>query len=182
MLLYVFSSETWQNVERGYNARLWATSVMDTTSSRGRWTKAQGMPLYARGLIWCVETNGFHMPFVVDDTPENRIEESVWGQPWEFPFKIHPLKEPKHRFPCEMAKLKWPVCQRHQNLACAVRGIHGVSAFQPNRIPPEQWGQILDDMEAEDDGTFPDARPIPVRVKSNRTNSAKLAFLKSLFD
>lgn len=183
MLLYVLSSETWQNVERGHKARLWATSVLDDPiTSKGRWTKAQTMPLYARGMIWCVETNAFHMPFVVDDLPEERIEEHTWTEPWEFPFKIHPLKDPMHRFSLDLAKRRWPVCQRHKNMACAVRGIHGVSAFQPNRIQPEQWAQILDDMGADDDSAFPDARAMRVVPKPRDTarEAEALALLKSL--
>ncbi len=155
MKLFIFACENWRNIETGYAAKLWATSMMDSIpASRARWSKAEKMPRFARGLIYCTANGDFTMPFVTTGHVEDRVVEDVWREKWEFPFKIQPLGSPWKQIHKEVAKREWPLLSMHRNMTCCVNGLHGVSAFVPNEIELRQWQQILADLGEESD-TFP---------------------------
>jgi hypothetical protein len=98
------------------------------------------------------------MPFVVTGLPEDKVVDDVWpDEKWEFPFKIHPLGSPWKQVHKDVAKREWPMLSTNPNMANAIRGLRGMTAFDPNEIELSQWHQILRDL-AEEPDHFPPAQ------------------------
>jgi hypothetical protein len=96
MKVYVFASSTLTNIWAGVGARRWAVS-QPNPAARG---KARNLPVGGFGLLYCVQTSSFTVPFVIGSRPNmDEIVYHVWpeAEGWHLPFKIIPLGTPEKK-------------------------------------------------------------------------------------
>jgi len=156
MNLWVFACQYLRNIQIGYDVGLWAVSALDARTSNNRWSKAQKMFPFSRGVIYSSTDRTFTMPFVTQAFPEDRRIEGVWPETWEFPFRIHPLGSPRRLLSLDAAKHIWPILQSRSNPTHCLNGMNGRTVFVPNEIEDADWRQILGDL-----GELPDSFPPP---------------------
>jgi hypothetical protein len=156
MKLWVFACRYLRNIQIGYDARLWAVSVLDRRTSNNRWAKAQKMFPHSRGIIYSSTDRTFTMPFITQDFADDRVVDDVWPEPWEFPFSIHPLGSPRKLLSLDVAKRCWPFLDPDKNPTHCLTGMNGRTVFVPNEIEGHEWQQILADL-----GEVPDTFPPP---------------------
>jgi len=165
MKLWVFACEYLRNIKIGFDAGLWAVSRLDRRTMMNRWTKAQKMPPYSRGLIYSSTDRTFTMPFVTTDYPEAKIVEDVWPEPWAIPFPIHPLGSPDSLVSLDAAKHGWPILGSAPNPTHCLNGLNGRTVFVPNEIEKEDWELMLKHLADEED-TFPEPEePVPAYLR-----------------
>jgi len=157
LTLFVFSSDTFANVVRGYEEQMWAVSRVDATTAAARETRSSNLGRFSRGLLYSSDGQVFTVPFRVKSLPENRVETKVWpGETWEFPFGIYPLGSPEKILGLPTASMSWPFMRGMRNPSIEVRGMSGLTVFAPNTISLDDWNLILKDL-----GTVEDEFPPP---------------------
>ena len=149
MELWVFSSKTWENVNIGYEHRLWA--VAESLIQR-RTTRSALMEVHSRGILWDVERQGFTMPFrTLSPADQKRKVHNVWPdkEPWVLPFEIQPLASPTTRAGKQHVKQNWLLITRlldgGRQFPNPVYGIGGLTVFHPITLFESEWRQILTD-------------------------------------
>jgi hypothetical protein len=156
MKLWVFACQFLRNIQIGHDSGLWAVSALDRRTSNNRWSKAQKMFPFSRGVIYSSTDRTFTMPFVTQAFPEDKIVTDVWPEPWEFPFPIQPLGSPCKLLSLDAAKHSWPILQTRSNPTHCLNGMNGRTVFVPNEIDDADWQQILRNL-----GEIPDTFPQP---------------------
>lgn len=143
MQVYVFSSNNVTNIWAGIGAHMWAVSEVQAAnpSIAG---KAQKLPLGAFGLIYCVETQSFTVPFVIRSRPESDVViGNVWPEPCRLPFQIIPLGSPRKQISKDDLTAHLPA------LASSGRGWHqvfhvqGLTAFAASEIDDGDWEVLV---------------------------------------
>lgn len=155
MKLWVFACQHLKNIQLGHDSGFWTVSALDRRTSNNRWSKAQKMFPYSRGLIYSSTDKTFTMPFVTTSFPEDRIIQGIWPEAWEFPFNIHPLGSPSKLASLSVAKRSWRILQGAPNPTHCLNGMNGRTVFVPNEIEKEDCLQVLRDL-AERPDTFPE--------------------------
>ncbi len=156
MKLWIFACKFLRNIQIGYDNGLWAVSALDKRTSNNRWSKAQKMFPFSRGVIYSSTDRTFTMPFVTQSFPTNERVDDVWPETWEFPFRIQPLGSPRRLLALDVAEHTWPILQHRRNPTHCVNGMNGLTVFVPNEIDDADWQRILSDL-----GEIPDKFPEP---------------------
>ena len=146
MQLWIFSSKTTDNIERGFKARKWAVSDLDERTMDERYNRSRKMTIGSYGLLYCSEDQNFTLPFITQSKPELKTIGDIWSEPWALPFEIQPMGSPERRVHLEVAKHSWEMLRDATNTACRLRGINGRTIFLPNEIVDEDWRRIIKDL------------------------------------
>jgi hypothetical protein len=144
MKLWVFSSKTFENIERGYSVRKWAVSE---AMQAQRYARSRNMQVDSCGVLYCSEDKTFTLPFRTLSLPEYKTVAGIWTEPWSFPFDIEPLGTPQRRVGLAVAVRTWRILEgAEDNPPAHLMGMNGMTVFIPNEIEEEDWKQILKDL------------------------------------
>lgn len=147
MELYVFSSATWQNVEIGFEHRLWAVSPAEPHVMAARRTRAKRVRVGDRGILYVHKATkpGLTVPFLFKSTPDLFASAPpIWPEPWEIPFEINPLGSPERWWLARHAVEVLPFNAEHRvtNLS-SLFNCQGTTVFAPIEIGEDDWSIIL---------------------------------------
>jgi hypothetical protein len=143
MQAYVFSSSNLTNIWAGVGARMWAVSETQAAnpSIAG---KAEKLPLGAFGLLYCVETQSFTVPFVVRSKPEpDTVVRNVWPEPWRLPFQIIPLGSPRRQLSKDDLNSRLPALAASGREWHHVFHVQGLTAFAASEIDDGDWQVVI---------------------------------------
>ena len=144
MHLYPFSSDNHDNIERAFNARLWAVRPWTKGPiEASRKTRARQMPVGALGIIYSKQKRSFTMPFIVETRPDSRLEiTDVWPGAWVLPFSIRPLGNPRDLVHIEEAKRDWGFLRGCANVSHEMP-LSGAAAFASKLIGNDDRDNII---------------------------------------
>jgi hypothetical protein len=89
--LFVFPSDSFENIRIGCRRRLWAFATMKAShASRNRNSARNNLNIGSPGLFY--HAGAFMAPFLIYSLPDpNRVVRDVWDGPFEWPLRIYPL-------------------------------------------------------------------------------------------
>jgi hypothetical protein len=154
MDLFCFASRSVENIWLGVRARRWAVATVSSTQMSIRRTKAERYLLPgSRGVLYCNPTHSFTVPFVTESKADPlAVVADIWPEPWELPFHIKPLGNPKRQVPSDEAWKHWPILKKREKRAGGVSAainITGTTVFVPVDITEEDGEIILEDLAIE---------------------------------
>jgi hypothetical protein len=142
--VYVFSSSNLTNIWAGVGARLWAVSETQAANASLA-TRSRDLPIGALGLLYCVETQAFTVPFLIRSKPDPvSVISDVWPERWRLPFHIVPLGTPRRRLPKDRLALELPGLSASGREWYHTFHIQGLTAFAASELDDRDWQVIID--------------------------------------
>lgn len=144
MHLYPFSSDDEENVQRAFDAGVWAVRPWSSGPlEKARRTRASRMPIGAAGILYCKSTRSFLMPFIVRSRPDPDAKiDNLWSGEWVLPFSFWTLGDARHRISLDDAKRAWGFLHGCQNVSQQLP-LSGAATFAGKRICVADWSSIL---------------------------------------
>jgi len=90
------------------------------------------------GLLYCTSNHSLTAPFIVVSQAEDRAISDIWPEPWDLPFRIRALGDPRRFLPKDEAKKALP-CFQGVGSFTDVFAVGGACAFAPSTIQPKDW-------------------------------------------
>ena len=147
MKLYVFACKNLTNIWAGIGARTWAVSIVDTSNTRARKTRAKGVRVGQYGIIYCTDEHirSLTTPFIITTSPDpERTVKDIWPEEWSMPFGIHPLGSPRKLWDGHDALKKLPFNKDSGNTHVGRAFKHmGTTVFSPIEIGDDDWAMII---------------------------------------
>ena len=148
MKLYVFSSNSLENVWIGYEHQKWAVSLAEPHVMRGRRTRASNVRKGDKGLLYISPYQMFTMPFEFETVPTPfRLVTDVWPERWAMPFDIRTYGSPKRYWHVYHATQRLPFARSAgTRSAVSLFKLNGTSVFSPVSIGDDDWSILLEQL------------------------------------
>lgn len=101
------------------------------------------MPIGALGLLYCVETQSFTTPFIVESVPKEILIKDIWPEEWMLPFDIHPIGNPKKQLHKDNLGIL-PIIKGKEKNWHHILHIQANTAFSPTYITEKDWSVIIE--------------------------------------
>jgi hypothetical protein len=148
MKLYVFACKNLTNIWAGIGAKTWAVSIVDSSNTQARITRAQNVRIGQFGIIYCTDelVRSLTTPFIIATHPDpERKVKDIWPEEWSMPFGIHPLGTPKKLWAGHDAVRELPSNKDSGNTHIGSVFKHmGTTVFSPIDIGDDDWAMIVE--------------------------------------
>jgi len=144
MKLYAFASNNLTNIWAGVGAGKWAVAPSsDATFSKTRVTKAKRMPVGAFGILYCVQTRSFTVPFVIYSGVAETIVRDIWPEPWVLPFSMKALGTPQRQMSREQAGVLLPSVRGGRIGLTKLIPVPATFAFNGSEVGDDDWAVLV---------------------------------------
>jgi hypothetical protein len=148
MKLYVFACKNLTNIWAGIGSRTWAVSIVDSSNTQARKTRALNVRIGQYGIIYCTDDSikALTTPFLITSQPDpDRTVRNIWPEEWSMPFGIHPLGTPRKLWDGHDAVRNLPFNQGSGNVHVGSVFKHmGTTVFSPIDIGDDDWAMIVE--------------------------------------